>query len=255
MSFVVADATKADDSEGRKFRLGFVTTVNEEDFHDDLDNTIPEVELVPFQKTNHAPRKAPEADYYDDLDAILVAADTMLMDGTALGNDLAKFHDKGRCVIIAFFALHRDGIVGDWKAKNYTCTTGSGRMNTKQRLLGEHNAEHPIMKGVKTFNGTMKAVDITPHDNCDLVATWSDGTPLVVASKTTTNTNDENNQRPARHVVLNFFPVSSYVGASNFYQAKSNGGMMIRNAVTWCIAGNSNIKNDDENNDAAKEEL
>ena len=228
----VAATTTADPM----LRVGYFATMTNLEFQQDLNAALGRnVELVTF----YGERKTdiPPASFYDEsvhsLDAMLVTADTMMVDRVTLGNDLATFAQKGRCVILSMFALHRQSMEGAWPS----CLVGGpGRMNTKQLPLGAvHNATHPIMQGVTSFVGSLKAVgwQANAERNCRVVAEYEDGTPLVVVT-------DDNGQAAARHVVLNFFPVSDAVVGSNFYHANTTGGLLLRNALEWCVAGNNN---------------
>lgn len=247
------DDTSRGSSRGEKqmIRLGYFATMVDEANTIDIQNTLDgqaqgivgarRVELVPHELPAGVTTKkyVPSSSWFQDqdLDAVLVTADTMLVDTVALGNELAAYAATGKCVILAFFATNRWGVAGDWKDKQYNCVAGATVMNSKELKLGMvHEPQHAIMDGVTTFTGSMKATYLDVVNGCTTVAQYTDGTPLVVASSSSSS-NDNN--RPARHVVLNYFPVSSITAPADFYKAETDGGRLLYNAISWCVEGNT----------------
>ena len=100
-------------------------------------------------------------------------------------------------------------------------------------------------------------MDLQVVNDCQVLAEYENGTPLVVV-----NSND-NSDAPARHVTLNFFPVSTTVADETvFYTNTTDGALLLRNAVTWCVEGNTMMQKrrsmDDgatDNHDEKEDEL
>ena len=161
-------------------------------------------------------------------DAVFVYSDTGFGDGTALGNVLADYMDAGGGVVMATFAFWSSGglsIQGRIKTAGYLPFT-TGTQNSPGNLtIVPVIPGHPILSGVTSFNGGSSSYHnsgISIAAGATLVANWNNGQPLV-GTRETTN---------ARIAGLNFYPPSNTV-RSDFWQANTNGALLMANALIW----------------------
>jgi hypothetical protein len=163
-----------------------------------------------------------------EYDAVFVYSDTGFNNGTSLGNVLADYMDAGGGVVMATFAFWSSGglsIQGRIKTDGYLpFTTGSqnspGNLTIVPLIQG-----HPILVGVTSFNGGTSSYHnsgISIAAGATLVANWNNGQPLVGTRETTS----------ARIVGLNFYPPSNTV-RSDFWQANTNGALLMANSLIW----------------------
>ncbi|KAJ3443421.1 ylp motif containing protein nuclear protein zap [Anaeramoeba flamelloides] len=89
--------------------------------------------------------------------------------------------------------------------------------------------KHPILKNVKGFNGGNSSLHcnlkVNPEGNSQIIAEWEDSTPLIAIKK--------KNPKAGNVVVLNFCPLSSNVGASNFWLNSTDGNKILSNALLF----------------------
>lgn len=117
-------------------------------------------------------------------------------------------------------------IQGDWKDNELDpIAPGETRRNNASMTLGQVlYPNHPILEGVTKFNGGIKNSrgngEVRP--NARLIASWSDGTPLIA----------ELSAFGSKIVTLNFFPVSNrqYNGD---WPADTDAPLMMANALYY----------------------
>jgi hypothetical protein len=163
-------------------------------------------------------------------DAVLVYSDNPIP--ASVGDTLADYVDGGGRVVdgvFSNFAVY--GIGGRWASGGYSLLTlvddGVGNAT-----LGTHDSSHPIMNGVTNFDGGDSSFraqgTVTP--GAAIIASWSDGTPLVITGTISGQ----------RRVTLNFYPPSSDARA-DFWNSTSDGGLLMANALLYASEGTESI--------------
>jgi hypothetical protein len=156
--------------------------------------------------------------------AVLVYSEAPLFDSVAFGNVLADYVDAGGTVVVATFGYNNNtyGLGGRLLTNAYLPVTPAGQVQGTLRSLVPIQPGHPLLQGVSSFNGGSSSyrniVSLAP--GATLVAIWNDAadTPLIAVKG---------------HVVaLNFYPVSSTARA-DFWDASTDGGRIMANALRW----------------------
>ena len=169
------------------------------------------------------------AELLADYDAVLTWGNQVYEDSFATGDALADFSDAGGGVVVCAFGTVDSGYVGI----NGRFVDG-GYLATSQ---GEHAPEvplsmviddpgHRIMDGVAVFDGgadSGHAADLVPVADAAVVASWSNGDPLVVV-----------HEPAGRSVVVDVFPISDDAWGGGWL-AETDGGRMLANALWWSI--------------------
>ncbi|NQV31708.1 MAG: DUF4347 domain-containing protein, partial [Phycisphaeraceae bacterium] len=162
-------------------------------------------------------------------DSVVVWTSYPLANSTQLGNNLADYVDSGGGVVIQTFATSHDSSLvpqGRWQTDGYHPITQTGMTRDRSPTLGVvAEPGHPIMADVVAFSGGSNSYRGTGSlvPDAHLIASWSNGSPLV-AELTTFEGNI---------VLLNFFPPSS--DASYYYDtwlATTDGDILMGNALT-----------------------
>lgn len=163
--------------------------------------------------------------------AVFVFSDSTFSDPTALGNVLADYADGGGGVVQAVFATFSSySLSGRWESGGYDPvslgTYGSSSMTFDASVPADVSVPgSPLLAGVATLNngtGNFYAGGITLRAGATLIASWGDGTPLVVTNSTFGN----------RIVVLNFYPPSSDI-RSDFWLSSTDGTRLMANAINF----------------------
>jgi len=154
-------------------------------------------------------------------------------DPNAMGDVMADYVDAGGGVVCMMFEvavtspLEDRYMLGRWNAeKYYAIPRGEQGGFDPCATLGQvHHPEHPIMRGVTTFDGGLQSyrpasLEIAPGSV--RVADWSDGRPLVVTKLIGSR----------RRADLGFFPVSSDA-REDLWMASTDGALLMANALTW----------------------
>ena len=162
--------------------------------------------------------------------SVLVYSDAPFNDATAVGNVLADYVDAGGGVVLATFAYNNtgDGLQGRLKTGGYLpFSTGTQNSGTPLTLVPTL-ASHPVLNGVASFNGGSSSYHnsaIATNVGSELIATWSNGQPLVGTKGIS----------QGRVVGLNFYPPSSAV-SGDFWTASTDGGLLMANALKYAGA-------------------
>ena len=162
-----------------------------------------------------------------NFDCIFIWADGSYS-GSTLGNNINTFINSGGGCTIAVFASASVSIAG----LNYALTpcVYPGNQSMSSTGLGTYTSSDPLMLGVTSFNpGSSRygAGGLTAQAGATVVASYNDNN-ILVAKKTQASN--------ARTVTLNFFPPSS-TSRSDFWNASTNGGQLMCNAIMWTGKG------------------
>lgn len=159
-------------------------------------------------------------------DAVMVWSNFGYADGELLGDRLADFVDGGGGLVIAVFSI---GLIGTGRLEGAvvqepylamdSTTNEQGVTESATLLL----ATHPVFDGVASFDGPTRATTATVPAGAHLIAEWSGGEPLAATRATV----------DGRIVALNFWPVSSDSNGFSGWDATTDGGAIMANALVW----------------------
>jgi hypothetical protein len=222
-SFVLPTVTT---SSGRVLVLGAAPVGNQSDVVSKITaaGTFAQVDSRLVTVGNPTPTLAELMPY----DAVIVYSDNVFGDQAGLGNVLADYSDAGKGVVVATFALHNSyggQLLGRLVTSGYLPFTQGSQSSGSQLTLVADQSLHPILAGVASFNGGSSGYHnnpITLTSGASLIAHWSNGQPLIGVKQLTAG----------RVVALNFYPPSSSA-RSDFWQASTDGGRIMANALTW----------------------
>jgi subtilisin family serine protease len=161
-------------------------------------------------------------------DAVMVWSDWGYADDVTLGNNMADYVDGGGGVVSAMFELCF-GLGGRWESEQYYLVMRGNQRQNPATLGVVTDPGHPIMAGVSSFDGgssSYRPDAATLTSGSTLIASWSDGMPLVVVKEMATS----------RRVDLGFFPISSDV-RSDLWQVGTDGDHLMANALVWVAGG------------------
>ncbi|MFO0859882.1 MAG: hypothetical protein U0570_04935 [Phycisphaerales bacterium] len=164
-------------------------------------------------------------------DAVLVCPVSNWADRATLGTNLAAYVDAGGGVVLSVFAFGRtsagqDGLLlgGGWTSA-YQCIPNSTMVFGTNATLGTVAVpSHPIMIGVDSFDGFQRSWrpgtnSVSP--GATLVASWSDGKPLVAVGP------------KANRVDLGFYARSSDGDFNGGYLSSTDGLKLMANALAY----------------------
>ncbi|KAJ6253757.1 btb (poz) domain-containing 2a-related [Anaeramoeba flamelloides] len=166
---------------------------------------------------------------------VLRSANTKrLLQSQELGNNLSTFVQSGRgLVVFAINTLHQNS---DTKIKGAIVDDHliplpiQARESSKDRMLGDVlHPNHPIMKGVKTFE-TKDYTHIIASKTVyggKVIAKWTNGFPLIVEKRAQSDWGSV--------VVLNFHPTSTAITDScgKAWLQETDGAKIIANSVSY----------------------
>ena len=160
--------------------------------------------------------------------AVLVYSNYYYSDPVALGNALADYVDGGGTVVLAAFNyLDSYTPTGRFASGAYSPLIPNSYISgpAQSLILIKDLPNHPLLQGVNSFNGGSRSYrgSGTLASGATVVAHWnnSDNTPLIAVK--------------GNVVALNFFPPSSNM-RSDFWDASTDGGRMMVNALAWTMA-------------------
>jgi hypothetical protein len=176
----------------------------------------------------------PTAESMFPYDAILVFTDSPPSDAITFGNNIASYIDQGGGVVNCVFSMASVPIMGLFGTTNYAVAEYANAQSQDIPLsLGTiPNPNHPILNGVISFNGGSSSYHspgtlFAPGSSVD--AYWSNGQWLVA-------TRENVGTLSVRRADLNFYPPSSDV-RPDFWDASTNGALLMANALTWVMNG------------------
>lgn len=176
----------------------------------------------------------PSASTLANYDAVLVWTDSGITDATTLGNDLADFVDNGGGVVIGVWGVtdysSNHFLQGRWLTGGYQVFMNDAGHTTGSSGLGTvHDANHPVMENVTTFQGGSSSYRCTGSNlsaGSYRIADYADGNILVAA----------NDSGSAPRVDVNFFPPSS-TSRSDFWQNTTDGDLILAQALVYTSGG------------------
>jgi hypothetical protein len=151
---------------------------------------------------------------------------------TGVGDVVAQYIEGGGGVVNGVFSIIND-YRGLYTSSTYEALVPGNITSGTELYLGTIALPaHPIMTGVATFDGGSSSFhsDATALEpGAYLVASWSDGAPLVVAKENV-------GAKKAKIVDLNFFlPSTDVPTKTNYWHANTDGAKMMVNALLWVI--------------------
>jgi hypothetical protein len=175
----------------------------------------------------HVNSITPTLETLQAFDSVVVWSNNTFANSTLLGNVLADYVDSGGGVVIQTFATSSSTWApqGRWRTEGYHPIAQTNHASGNSLTLGTvANPAHPIMEGVSNFSGGSSSFRGTGalNANANLIANWSNGTPLVADLLTFS----------APVVLLNFFPPSSSV-VSGYWVASTDGDLLMGNALRY----------------------
>ena len=193
----------------------------------DVRNKVRESELIGIVDTMNTVAVTPTLSQLLGYDAVLAWTNSQPLNSVALGNVLADYVDSGGGVVTAPFAHTTNWrFAGRWEV-GYALITPNPGLTTGLAFLGSAAyGTHPAMADVESFNGgdsSYRTASTSLSSQAFVIASWSDGKPLVVAST-----------RFPNRVDLGFYPPSSTVRA-DLWNAGGNGGTLMANALNYTI--------------------
>jgi hypothetical protein len=166
-------------------------------------------------------------------DAVLVWSNLALGDPTLLGENLAKYVNRGGGVVVAVFATSSStsgrSLAGRWATHGYEIVpAASGNMTGSATLGAVLQAAHPTVLGLTSFaGGSLSFRPTTPvvFAPGEVIARWSDGSTLVASREDTVGA----------RVDLGFYPPSDDVDAiaGNYWDPSTDGSLLLVNAVKF----------------------
>jgi len=158
-------------------------------------------------------------------DAVMVFSNFPYANNTQVGNVLADYVDNGGGVVASMFehgGSYKLG--GRWYNEHYYLIDQSSVSYGPRQYLGTY-VSSPILEGVSSFDGgaySYRPSGTSIAEGAELVASWTDGKPLVV-TKTINGT---------RRVDLGMFPISS----DYYYESwnpSTDGALLMANALIY----------------------
>ncbi|MGH7244991.1 MAG: hypothetical protein ACREJD_16370 [Phycisphaerales bacterium] len=161
-------------------------------------------------------------------DAVMLTNQNVWADRVALGNVMAQYVDAGYGVVQTIFTsggIANSDMGGAWNA-TYNCITfGPSLFNTAATLGTIALPNHATMIGVGSFNGgtgSYRPSGTALTAGATLIASWSDGKPLVVAGP------------KLNRVDLGFYPPSSS-STAGLWDAATDGTKLMVNALLYTM--------------------
>ncbi|KAJ3433489.1 btb/poz domain-containing [Anaeramoeba flamelloides] len=205
----------------------------ERSWRDDVNNSIKDCGILHVDVLK-VHKKTPCYDSMKSYDVIVVYSWTKFGSRQKVGDMLARFvEDGGGLVISTYYSLVEDNqavLDGRIVDEDFLPIKANPEIRNRRSELGQTVLpNHPVMKGVKKFNGGKKSLRIcsmTAEKNSLIISKWSDGT-ILAAAKQRGNTS-------GRVVVLNFCFVSDNVYSDgDFWQTNTDGAKLIGNSVLY----------------------
>lgn len=174
--------------------------------------------------------QTPTLEYLQQFNAILFFS-YFGFDQVSVGNLLGEFVDLGGGVVFCAYGNCGRGnrLDGKWAARKLDPLILGNTSRTPNLSLGKvHEASHPILHGVDSFNGGEQSShgDGPAHQDASIIAEWSNGRPLVVELRVGPN------RKHAEIVGLNMYPPSSDV-AHGGWASTSSGARLMANALRY----------------------
>ncbi|KAJ3426712.1 btb (poz) domain-containing 2a-related [Anaeramoeba flamelloides] len=172
-------------------------------------------------------------------DSIFVFSYKPLKKAKYYGNLLANFVKLGKGIVICasdcLREKHERSLQGEITSLEYLSFQQGKLIHQKQASLGKvHHPDHPIMKGVESFDGGSDSFRINTKlisPEATVIAEWSDGIPLIALKK-----NQIENDLQGNVIVLNIWPVSDSVrNNKTFWLQNTDGKKIISNSILYSV--------------------
>ncbi len=227
-------APHAEAAQRRKPKVAFLHTNDNRiftTFVPDVIGKLTSSQLFESVSELNAFESVPTLSQLNEYDAVLVCPVSSWPDRAAMGTNLAAYVDAGGGVVLSAFAVGRvtagqDGsmLAGGWTSAYQCIPTSNLIFGTNATLGTVALPEHPIMIGVETFDGFQRSwrpgtTSVSP--GATLVASWSDGKPLVALGP-----------KPNR-VDLGFYVRSSDGDFNGGYVSSTDGLKLMANALAF----------------------
>ena len=186
-------------------------------------------------------------------DAVIVWSNDSFEDAVAMGDVLADYVDAGGGVVVSVFANTSTNAMrflqGRWQQGNYIAIPQSGGFLEGPGNLGQVlDPDHPIMDGVATFVtrrvnaqgqifGGYRPTNLSVTPGSTIIAKWNTGHTLVALTPN------------PRVVELGFHPVSSDVVPTAYWDAATDGDVLMANALRFVARAGSTPCPGDANGD------
>ncbi|KAJ3446747.1 btb/poz domain-containing [Anaeramoeba flamelloides] len=157
-----------------------------------------------------------------------------------IGDLLAQIVENGKGLVICSqncLTLGAPGIIGGrFLTEGFSPFQPQEENIEEEFNLGEITEFHPIMEGVKTFEGGMGSAHSQFAQSKDIntktICCWENGRPLITTKK--------NNDDFGMVVVLNLSPISNEVGDEWFWKKESDGDKIIVNSLKFVYQHSQN---------------
>lgn len=173
----------------------------------------------------------PSTKELEAFDSVIIYSNHKYANVKSLGDNLAEYADRGHGVVTMVFETDQfSSLEGRWKSGNYGVFSKTSKDSRNWSGLGEITTpNHPLMKEIKTFQGSYRLNKNGVAAGANLVAEWKDGLPLVAYRQDIANV-----------VGLNFYPVSSRIPLqSKGWDVRTDGWKLMANALEWAAQGGS----------------
>ncbi|TLZ50512.1 MAG: ThuA domain-containing protein [Methanobacteriota archaeon] len=168
--------------------------------------------------------KVPSLDYVEKYNVVVVGTNYFNSHMGEIGDLLADYEDNGGGVVALQAGFDNSfgdlaGIAGRWESDMYS-PIPRGPADFGSASLGTiYDPGHPLLDGVSSMSGALRADTFDTNPGADRVVDWTDGTVLGATQLNPVVNNG------ARAVALNIFPYSGW--SSGDYMR------MIANAIRW----------------------
>ncbi|KAJ3424156.1 btb/poz domain-containing protein [Anaeramoeba flamelloides] len=237
-------------------RVLLICADNDENHIQDLKDSLnnPNIKTI---DTIVVTSKIPSLSYLKKYSVLLVYSLDKFHNSSLLGDRLASFVDSGGGIVISAYPslLLENGDLTSTSTNNETEKENSNENFFKSEFLGGRITEksflpvakgkllkashlkmgnknfpnHPILKNVHDFNGGNSSLhcnlSLSTDGNSQIISEWEDSTPLIAIKK--------KNPKAGYVVVLNFCPLSSNVGTSNFWLHSTDGNVILCNSIIF----------------------
>jgi HYR domain len=162
-------------------------------------------------------------------DALLTWTNSSYNNAAGLGDVLAAYVDQNRGVVQSPFSFSVPStplLGGSWQANGYRPLAEASPVTGNGLTLVPLAPGHAVLSGVSNFHGgtgSHHGGSVTPDGAPQVIAAWSDGSPLVALGTADSG---------GRLVGLNMYPPSSDVGG-NFWNSASDGARLIANTLLF----------------------
>jgi len=162
----------------------------------------------------------------------------------SLGSMLCEFVEEGNSVLIGTYAncSKTEGLGGKWAKKNYNPILLAGQSASHCQYFGNIENKHPALNGVSFFMKTNNHATGQVHSNGKLVASYSNGVPLIV----------EMEAGQGKVVSANFIFAHSEGSALGGWvdSEKNQGRLLLTNLVAYCLNNRWSLDVLEKNKDA-----